>query len=55
MSPVEIFLKAAANPDLITIAYETYKNEKIFFVKQKLLDNEWITINHMALPIVIFD
>ena len=33
MSPVGIFPKEAANPDLRTIAYETYKNEKIFIVK----------------------
>ena len=55
MSPVAIILKEEANPDLRTIAYETYKKEKVVIVKQELRDNEWITINHMALPIVIFD
>ena len=55
MSPVAIFLKEEANPDLRTIAYETYKKEKVVIVKQELRDKEWITINHMALPIVIFD
>ena len=55
MSPVTFFLKEEANPDLSTIAYETYKKEKVVIVKQELRDNEWITINHMALPIVIFD
>ena len=54
MSPVAIVLKEEANPDLRTIAYETYKKEKVVIVKQELRD-EWITINHMALPIVIFD
>ena len=43
-----------ANPDLRTKAYETYKKEKVVIVKQELRD-EWITITHMALPIVIFD
>ena len=53
MSPVAIFLKEETNPDLRTIAYdETYKKEKVVFVKQELPDKEWITINHMALPIV---
>ena len=47
--------RGEANPDLRTTAYETYKIEKVVIVKQELRDNEWITINHMALPIVIFD
>ena len=55
MSSVAIILKEEANPDLRTIAYETYKKEKVVIVKQELWDNEWIRINHMALPIVIFD
>ena len=50
-----IILKEEAKPDLRTIAYETYKKEKVVIVKQELRDNEWISINHMALPIVIFD
>ena len=50
-----IFLKKETNPDLRTIAYETCKKEKVVIVKQELRDKEWITINHMALPIVIFD
>ena len=41
--------------EMRTIAKETYKKEKVVNVKQELWDNEWITINHMALPIVIFD
>ena len=49
MSPVAIILKEEANLDLRTIAYETYKKEKVVIVKQELRDNEWITINHMAL------
>ena len=55
MSPETIILKEEANPDLRTIAYEPYKKEKVVIVKQELRDNEWITINHMTLPIVIFD
>ena len=55
MSPVAIFLKEEANLDLRTTAYETYKKEKVVIVKQELRDKEWITINHMALPIVVFD
>ena len=55
MSPVAIFLKEETIPDLRTIAYETYKKEKVVIVRQELRDKEWITINHMALPIVVFD
>ncbi|XP_075241700.1 uncharacterized protein LOC142336676 [Convolutriloba macropyga] len=55
MSPVAIILKEEANPDLRTIAYGTYKKEKVVVVKQELRDNEWITINHMALPIFVAD
>ena len=55
MSPVRIFLKEDANPDLRTKAYKTYRKEKVVIVKQELRDIEWSTINHMALPIVIFD
>ena len=55
MSPVVIILKEEANPDLRTIAFETYKKERVVIVKQELRDNKWVTINHMALPIVIFD
>ena len=55
MSPLAIILKEEANLDLRTVAYETYKKEKVVIFKQELRDNEWITINHMALPIVIFD
>ena len=54
MYTVAIFLKKEANPVLRTIAYETYKKEKIVIVKQELRDKEWITINHMALTIVVF-
>ena len=55
MSPVAIILKEEDDPDLRRIAYEIYKKEKIVIVKQELRDNDWITINHMALPIVSFD
>ena len=55
MSPVVIILKEEANHDLRTIAYETYKKEKVVIVKEELRDNEWIKINHMALLIVLFD
>ena len=37
------------------MAYETYKKEKVVILKQEFRDKERITINHMALPIVIFD
>ena len=54
-SPVAIIPKEEANPNLRTIAHETYEKEKVVISKQKLRDNELITINHMALPIVSFD
>ena len=55
MSPVAVFLKEETNPDLRSIANETYKKQKVVIVKQELRDKEWIKINHMALPIVFFD
>ena len=55
MFPVAIVLKEEANPILKTIAYETYKKEKVVIVKQELRGKEWIKISHMALPIVVFD
>ena len=50
MSPVAIILKEEANPVLRTIAYETNKKEKV-----EWRDKEWITINHLAIAIIIFD
>ena len=55
MPAVAMILKEEANPDLRTIAYENYKKGKVVVVKQELRNKEWITINHMALRIVIFD
>ena len=55
MSPAAIFLKEEANPDLRTTAKETFKKEKVVIVKQELRYNEWITINHNVLPILIFN
>ena len=55
MSPVAIILTEEANRDLRTMTYLTYKKEEVVILKQELRDNEWITINHVALQIVIFD
>ena len=52
MSPLAIILKAESTPDSRTIAYETYRKQTVIIVQQ--LD-EWFTVNHMAVPIVIFD
>ena len=55
MSPVEIFLKEETNPDLRTKTYAPCKKKKVVFDKQELKENEWFTINHITLPIVIVD
>ena len=52
-SAVALIQKEEANTDLGTIAYETCKKEKVFILIQELRFTELITINHMALPIVI--
>ena len=55
MSPVEIILKEETNPDLRAKTYATCKKNKVVIVKQELKENEWFTINHITLPIVIVD
>ena len=56
MSPLAIILlKAESIPDSQTIAYETYRKQTVFIVKQDYQLDEWVTVKHMAVPIVIFD
>ena len=55
MSPLAIILKAESTPDSRTIAYETHRKQNVFIVQQGYQLDEWITVNHMAVPIVIFD
>ena len=55
MSPLAIILKAESTPDSRTIAYETYRKQTVIIVQQDYQLNEWVTVNHMAVPIVIFD
>ena len=54
MSLLAIILKAESTPDSRTIAYETYRKQTVITVQDYGLD-EWVTVNHMAVPIVIFD
>ena len=54
MSPLAIILKAESTPDSRTIAYETYRKQTVIIVDGLQLD-DWVTVNHMAMPIVIFD
>ena len=55
MSPLAIILKAESTPDSRTIAYETYRKQTVIIVQQDYQLDEWVTVNHMAVPIVIFD
>ena len=55
MSALAIILKAESTPDNRTIAYETYRKQTVITVQQDYQLDEWVTVNHMALPIVIFD
>ena len=55
MSPLAIILKAESTPDSRAIAYETYRKQTVIIVQQDYQLHEWITVNHMAVPIVIFD
>ena len=55
MSPLAITLKAESTPDSRTIAYETYRKQSVIIVQQDYQLDEWVTVNHMAVPIVIFD
>ena len=55
MSPLAIILKAESTPDSQTIAYETYRKQTVIIVQQDYKLDEWVTVNHMAVSIVIFD
>ena len=56
MYPLAIILKAESTPDSRTIAYETYRKQTVIIVQQDYQLDEWVTVNHMAVPpIVIFD
>ena len=55
MSPLAIILKVESTPDSRTIAYETYRKQTVIIVQQEYQLDEWVTVNHMAVPIVIFD
>ena len=55
MSPLAIILKAESTPDSRTIAYETYRKQTVIIVQQDYQLDEWVTVNNMAVPILIFD
>ena len=55
MSPLAIILKAESTPDSLTIAYETFRKQTAINVQQHYQLDEWVTLNHMAVLIVIFD
>ena len=54
MSPLAIILKAESTPDSRTIVYETYRKKVVIIVQQDYQLDEWVTVNHMAVHIVIF-
>ena len=54
MPPRAIILKAESTPDSRTIAYETYRKQTVIIVQQDCQLDEWVRVNHMAVPIVIF-
>ena len=57
MSPLAIILKAEsqATPDSRKIAYKTYRKQIVIIVQQDYQLDEWVTVIHMTVPIVIFD
>ena len=55
MSPLAINLKAQSTPDNQTIAYETYRKQTVIIVQQDYQLEEWVTVYHMAVHVVIFD
>ena len=55
MSPLAIILKAESTPDSRKISYETYRKHTVIIVQQDCQLDEWVTLNHIAAPIVIFD
>ena len=55
MSPLAIILKAESTPDSRMIAYENYRKQTVIIVKQDYQLGEFVTVFHMAVPIVIFD
>ena len=55
MSPLAIILKKESTPDSRTVAYETYRKQIVIIVQQDCQLDEWVTVNYMAVPIVILD
>ena len=55
MSPIVIILNYEKNTDSRTIAYESFRKENLVIIHQQLTENEWATVNHMAVPIIMFD
>ena len=55
MSPIVIILKDEKNTDSRTIAYESFRKDTLVIIQQQLTENEWVTVNHMAVPIIMFD
>ena len=53
MSPLAIIPKAESTPDSRTIAYETYRKQTVIIEQQEYQLDEWVTVDHMAVPIVI--
>ena len=55
MSPIVIILKDEKNTDSRTIAYESFRKDTLVIIQQQLTENEWVTVNHMAVPIIMID
>ena len=55
MSPLAIILKVESTPDSRTIDYETYRKQTVIILQQDYQLDEWVTVNYMAVPIVIFE
>ena len=55
MSPLAIMPKAKSTPDSQTIAYETYRKQSVIIVQRDYQLDEWVAVNHMDVPNVIFD
>ena len=55
MSPLAIMPKAKSTPDSQTIDYETYRKQSVIIVQRDYQLDEWVAVNHMDVPNVIFD
>ena len=55
MSPIVIILIDEKSTDSRNIAYESFRKENLVIIQQQVTENKWAIVNHMAVPIIMFD